>query len=131
MGCLTCSEKASMVADAQAKVTEAQNTVNEYQQALSDLNREQSLTNECKSDNQRASTAIKETGTIAGASLDPNGLLDADAQCLEEYSDALSQSISQCETGLSQAQQQLQSAQQELERVNSLSCSDTCDAEDL
>ena len=133
MGCLTCSEKATMVADAQAKVTEAQNTVNEYEQALSDLNREQSLANECKSDNQKA---IKETGTIAGSSLDPNGLLDADAECLDNYSAALSESISKCESGLSdarqwltRAQQRVKTAQQELQRVSSLSCSSTCEAD--
>ena len=143
MGCLTCSEKASMVADAQAELsdaqaeeTEAQNTVNEYEQALSDLNREQSLANECKSDNQKASTAIKETGTIAGSSLDPNGLLDADAECLDNYSAALSESISKCESGLSdarqwltRAQQRVKTAQKELQRVSSLSCSSTCEAD--
>lgn len=141
MGCLTCSEKAGMVAAAQAELTaaeaeetEAQNTVNEYQQALSNLNREQTLANECKQDNQKASTAIEQVGTIAGSSLDPNGLLASDAECLENYSAALTESISKCESGLSEAQQWLTRAQQrvqradkELQRVNSLSCSYSCE----
>ena len=141
MGCFTCSEKAALVAeaqaelsDAQAEETEAQNTVNEYEQALSDLNREQALVGECKDGNQKASAAIKETGTIAGSSLDPDGLLDSDAECLANYSAALTESISKCEKGLAdaqqwltRAQQRVKNAQQELQRVNSLSCTNSCE----